>query len=43
MPYSTLETMLAVSLRQAAQENRLDIVEHIIRALELLDSATRQP
>jgi hypothetical protein len=37
MPYSTLEVMLAAALRQAAQEDRLDIAEHIIRALELLE------
>lgn len=37
MPYTTLEKMLADALRQAAEEDRLDVAEHIIQALELLD------
>jgi hypothetical protein len=36
MPYSTLERMLAAVLRQAAQDNRFDGAEHLLRALELL-------
>lgn len=41
MPYSTLERQLATALRQAASENRFDVAEHIIRALEVLGSPTR--
>ena len=37
MPYSTLEVMLATALTQAAQEDRMDVADHILRALELLD------
>lgn len=41
MPYSTLETILAAALRQAAKEDRLDVAEHILRALELLERSER--
>ena len=40
MPYSTLERMLAAALRQAAQEDRLDVAEYILLALQAL-SGTR--
>jgi hypothetical protein len=30
--------MLAAALRQAAHEDRLDVAEHIVRALEILDA-----
>jgi hypothetical protein len=36
MPYSILERMLLAALRQAAHEHRLDVAEHILRALEVV-------
>jgi hypothetical protein len=34
--------MLAAALRQASEEDRLDVAEHILRALELLDRQERR-
>jgi hypothetical protein len=42
MPYSTLEAMLAAALRQASREDRLDVAEHLLRALETLERVPRR-
>lgn len=41
MPYSTLEVVVAVSLRRAVLEKRFDVAEHLLRALEALEISVR--
>ncbi len=40
MPYSALEVILIAALRLASQEERLDVAEYILCALESLDRQT---
>jgi hypothetical protein len=38
---SSLESLLSAALQQAGTENRLDVAEHILRALETLERKPR--
>lgn len=37
-----LEALLLAALKQAMQENRLDVADHILKALETLDATGEQ-
>ena len=39
----TLQMRVFAALKQAGAENRLDVAEHLLRALEILDRAEPRP